>query len=185
MDCILVGDKSLGRTGEGTFCWTSGKVDAFWFLVTHKRAELWDVWLEETHTAWISCEQSITGLWRRPTCHSLETFWKYLYGLDGIFHLEEPPLWRERVHTPATTTQTEWERQETNGMQVLAQGWRGAAGTCPPQHRTPPGPGFTMFMDRNTRKAGRSRWDVLAHCGCWKPSKSKGPTRSHKSLVLP
>lgn len=28
-------------------------------------------------------------------------FKKYLYGLDGIFHLEEPPLWRERVHTPA------------------------------------------------------------------------------------
>lgn len=83
-----------------------GKIDGFWSLMTHKTSAVWDVWLEETDTAWISPEQSTPGAWRSLRCHSLEIFKKYLYGLDGIFHLEEPPLWREGVHTPARTTHT-------------------------------------------------------------------------------
>lgn len=38
---------------------------------------------------------------------------------------------------------------------------------------------------RQVKAQVRSRWDDTAHCGCWKPSESKGGTRNQKGLVLP
>lgn len=46
-------------------------------------------------------------------------FLTYLYGLDGIFHLEESPFWRERVHTPARTTQSERGRKPKECKSLL------------------------------------------------------------------
>lgn len=92
----------------------------------------------------------------------------------------------ENVFTPLQGQHRQSEKgRKAMECKSLLRGEGGAAGTCPLQHRTSPGSGFGMFMDRNTSKVGRSGWDAPARCGCWKPLECKGPTRSHRSIVLP